>query len=63
MKNAIAAHQADQGFEKHLNWLSPLLEWYYDPMYEYQLECKADRIVYRGDWQECEEYLRANTQS
>jgi len=63
MENAIAAHQADQGFEKHLNWLSPLLEWYYDPMYEYQLECKADRIVYRGNWQECEEYLRVNTQS
>ena len=28
--------------------LVPLLNEYYDPMYRYQLEKKADKIVFRG---------------
>lgn len=58
MQKAIKLHQAGAGFDAHLNWLTPLLEWYYDPMYEYQLSLKADRIVYRGNWQECHDYLQ-----
>ncbi|MEH6578886.1 MAG: tRNA 2-selenouridine(34) synthase MnmH [Amphritea sp.] len=61
MEKAIKAHQQDTGFEAHFNWLSPLLEWYYDPMYEYQLQLKNDRIIYRGSWLECKQYLEANT--
>ncbi len=61
MEQAINSQQTGAGFEAHLNWLSPLLEHYYDPMYSYQLEGKAERIVYRGSWQECKEYLEANT--
>jgi len=33
----------------HLRWIERLLEWYYDPMYDYQLGRKAHRIVARGD--------------
>ncbi len=36
----------------HLAWLVPLLEEYYDPMYRYQLEKKAEKIVFRGEWAE-----------
>lgn len=61
MQQAIKRHQAGAGFEAHLNWLTPLLEWYYDPMYEYQLSLKADRIVFRGDWQACHDYLQHKT--
>ena len=58
MQKAIKGHQAGAGFDAHLNWLTPLLEWYYDPMYEYQLSLKAERIKFRGDWQECHDYLQ-----
>lgn len=61
MQKAIKLHQAGAGFDAHLNWLTPLLAWYYDPMYEYQLSLKAERIVYRGNWQECHDYLQHQT--
>lgn len=63
MEQAIKLHQAGAGYDAHLNWLAPLLEWYYDPMYEYQLSLKADRIVFRGDWQECHDYLKQQSAS
>lgn len=61
MQKAIKQHQTSANYDAHLNWLTPLLEWYYDPMYEYQLSLKADRIVYRGNWQECHDYLQHHT--
>ncbi len=33
----------------HEPWIQRLLEWYYDPMYDYQLAGKQDRVVVRGD--------------
>ncbi|MCT4704516.1 tRNA 2-selenouridine(34) synthase MnmH [Enterobacteriaceae bacterium H16N7] len=47
--------------EGHQAWLSPLLEEYYDPMYRYQLSKKAGQIVYRGDYQQVESWLRDRT--
>ena len=61
MQRAIKIHQQGAGYEAHLNWLTPLLEWYYDPMYEYQLNQKNERIIYRGNWQECHDYLVETT--
>lgn len=34
----------------HINWLEPLLTTYYDPMYEYQLSQKQDRVLFRGNY-------------
>jgi len=51
--------------EQHLEWISLLLEKYYDPMYQYQLEKKAERIIFRGDRQAIHQWLderRANRQ-
>jgi tRNA 2-selenouridine synthase len=52
MKEAIA-HQknaSDQAsFDGHRVWIKQLLTEYYDPMYDYQLEKKASRIILRGD--------------
>lgn len=42
----------------HLDWIASLFNWYYDPMYEYQLNRKLDRIVFKGDVQAVREYLR-----
>ena len=41
----------DRGFEQqdHAPWIERLLCWYYDPMYDYQLQSKRERIVFRGD--------------
>ena len=42
----------------HNGWLVPLLKEYYDPMYRYQLEKKAAKIVFRGSWQEVNDWLQ-----
>jgi tRNA 2-selenouridine synthase len=38
-------------FDEHLNWITPLLTDYYDPMYDYQLSKKQARIAFHGNWQ------------
>jgi len=41
----------------HKLWIEPLLNNYYDPMYDYQISKKADTIIFRGSEDEVEEYL------
>lgn len=43
--------------EEHLNWVAPILRDYYDPMYQYQLAKKADRVQFSGTYQEVKEWL------
>jgi tRNA 2-selenouridine synthase len=43
-----AAFQAQEP-AAHERWIGQLLEWYYDPMYDHQLEAKQSRICARGD--------------
>ena len=33
----------------HREWIASLLEQYYDPMYEYQLQQRAGRVLFRGN--------------
>ncbi|MBL4908587.1 MAG: tRNA 2-selenouridine(34) synthase MnmH [Alteromonadaceae bacterium] len=56
MKQAFSS-QGNDNMRGHLNWLAPLLAHYYDPMYQYQLAQKQQRIVFRGDPQQCIAYL------
>ncbi len=42
----------------HFAWLAPLVEGYYDPMYRYQLEKKAQHIAFRGDYHQVDAWLR-----
>ncbi|PCI62652.1 MAG: tRNA 2-selenouridine(34) synthase MnmH [Gammaproteobacteria bacterium] len=58
MKQALSS-QIDDNMRGHLNWLAPLLTHYYDPMYQYQLTQKQQRIVFRGDPQQCIDYLQS----
>ncbi|MEG2828609.1 MAG: tRNA 2-selenouridine(34) synthase MnmH, partial [Edwardsiella sp. (in: enterobacteria)] len=60
---ALQQQQAGRGSEGHLAWLVPLLHDYYDPMYGYQLEKKAARIVFRGDYRAVREYLLSLSQT
>lgn len=41
----------------HRVWIETLLTDYYDPMYDYQLEKKQDRVVFSGTWDALREVL------
>ena len=54
VSNALA-----QGFANntHEPWIERLLSWYYDPMYDYQLAAKQERVAIRGDASTLHQYL------
>lgn len=45
----------------HTPWIERLLSWYYDPMYDYQLSSKAERVCFRGEASAVEDYLAQYT--
>ncbi len=53
------AEALDRGFASgsHEGWIARLLEWYYDPMYDYQLGKKQARIRYTGDMPAVRDFL------
>lgn len=55
-----AAFRADTSGRRdaHHEWIRRLLEYYYDPMYDYQLASKMDRVVMQGNPREVADYLR-----
>ncbi len=56
LQQALAAHgQGDS--DLHRDWIRQLLVDYYDPMYDYQLSNRADKIVFRGDRAAVRDYL------
>ena len=57
MQAALAAHQSGSP-ELHRAWIRTMLKEYYDPMYLYQLDRKADRVVFRGSYQQALDYLQ-----
>lgn len=59
-QNAVQVMQSTGSLTGHDGWLQPLLEQYYDPMYTYQLSKKADRIVFRGEYDEVKAWLAEN---
>ncbi|BBG65957.1 selenophosphate-dependent tRNA 2-selenouridine synthase [Hydrogenimonas sp.] len=44
--------------EPHKEWVEYLLREYYDPMYDYQIEKRARRVVFTGDSDSVMEYLQ-----
>jgi len=57
MDDAIQQQRTTTQTESHKQWIARLLTDYYDPMYDYQLEKKAERIVYRGEHDSLLAYL------
>jgi tRNA 2-selenouridine synthase len=51
----------ERGFANgdHQPWVERLLDWYYDPMYDYQLEGKKERVIFRGNMADTEVYLHS----
>lgn len=56
LDDALSAHQAGND-SLHREWIRVLLHEYYDPQYDYLLEQRKDRIVFRGNAEEVEVYL------
>ena len=57
LDSALLEQQRSGSTDAHFSWLVPLLKDYYDPMYGYQLEKKAEKIVFRGTYEEIAEWL------
>ncbi len=55
--DAVAEQKETASLEKYKVWIAYLLEEYYDPMYDYQIEKNAERIIFRGTAEEIEKYL------
>ena len=57
MSYAISQHRDTNDTEHHKTWIYHLLAGYYDPMYDYQLGKKSERIVFSGNRDAVLEYL------
>lgn len=62
LERALQLQQTQGNSDAHQQWLVPLLQHYYDPMYRYQLEKKTQRIVFRGHYAEVREFLMTYSQ-
>ncbi len=58
MQAALKEQQTDGSIDSHRLWISELLRSYYDPMYEYQMQKKVQRIVFRGNRQELGSWIQ-----
>jgi len=58
MDQALDEQNRSGQVDGHRAWISGLLTQYYDPMYVYQRQQKADRIVFQGDAAAVLDYLR-----
>jgi tRNA 2-selenouridine synthase len=56
LEDALTAHEAGDN-SLHRGWIRALLSEYYDPQYDYLLEKRKERIVFRGNAVEVEAYL------
>jgi tRNA 2-selenouridine synthase len=57
MEHAIEQHATQHDKEQHREWITYLLREYYDPMYNYQLDKKVDRVIFRGEPEAVLDYL------
>ncbi|SDE97869.1 tRNA 2-selenouridine(34) synthase MnmH [Phytopseudomonas seleniipraecipitans] len=58
MQAALDEQQRSGAVELHRGWIEGLLREYYDPMYAYQRDSKAERIEFAGDEAAVVAYLR-----
>lgn len=60
MQTALAHQAATGDGQLHQAWIEFLLLDYYDPMYDYQISQKAERIVFKGDAHAIRDYLASH---
>jgi len=59
LQQALEEQQRSGAVDLHRAWISGLLSEYYDPMYAFHRDSKAERIEFSGNRVEVREYLRA----
>ncbi|MEH6650650.1 MAG: tRNA 2-selenouridine(34) synthase MnmH [Motiliproteus sp.] len=57
MQAAMDQHLLNGETELHAVWIEALLTQYYDPMYDYQLSKKQDRVLFRGNQAAVEQWF------
>ena len=62
MRQAIQEQQSSNDSSSHREWIKSLLVDYYDPMYDYQLTKKTDRVVFQGSSKDVFDYLKNKCQ-
>ncbi|MCB0387150.1 MAG: hypothetical protein KDD43_17285, partial [Bdellovibrionales bacterium] len=62
MEAALAEQSGSGDVNLHREWIVPLLEDYYDPMYLYQLNQKKERVIFEGSTSEVQEFLSSYRQ-
>ncbi len=58
-RTALNQQEKTGSVEAHTPWIDALLRDYYDPMYEYLIRNKKDRIIYSGDTTEVAKYWQS----
>ncbi len=56
-EEAFKKQKEDGLLEAHEGWIEYLLREYYDPMYDYQIQKREERVVFRGNEKEVLEYI------
>ncbi len=57
-ENAYKQHGSKNTIQLYRKWIGKLLTYYYDPMYDYQIQKSDIKIVFRGNQEEVLEYLQ-----
>lgn len=60
MQAALSQIDFNTSLSIHREWISQLLESYYDPMYRYQREKKSGQIIFEGTAKAVTEFLSSN---
>ncbi|MDQ7048275.1 MAG: tRNA 2-selenouridine(34) synthase MnmH [Enterobacterales bacterium] len=53
----IRSQRQANDLTKHKDWIVYLLKKYYDPMYQFQLKKKQEKIIFKGDYGQVQQYL------
>jgi tRNA 2-selenouridine synthase len=55
---ALQKQQDDGSFDGYREWVEYLLVQYYDPMYDYQIQKRSEKVAFRGEAAEIQEYIK-----
>ncbi|WP_237465438.1 tRNA 2-selenouridine(34) synthase MnmH [Vibrio stylophorae] len=57
LNQALKTQARTEQVDGHYAWLEPMVRDYYDPMYDYQLNQKKDRIIFQGNYADVKAYF------
>lgn len=57
-ETAVEEQKKNGSFDRYKEWVEYLLREYYDPMYDYQIQKRSDKVVFRGGAAEIQEYIK-----